>query len=265
MALLTILPTILLLLLPSRAFAWGADGHRFVCTVASYEMNEPTRAAVKRLLHIDSREQFAELCTWADEAVAQRPETAGWHRMYVPKDAHTVDLARDCADPNRCVIAVLERNAQVLRGIAADTAKAEALKFVMHLVGDLHQPLNVGYADDGGGAGISAVFRGRTTTIREVWEDGLLKARPESWRETAESYDKRFTYVERRQWPAGTPLDWANESLYIVRTPATGYLGNPGGLEFGDLYIRQNQLIAIRRMSQAGVRLATMLNKIFGE
>lgn len=251
--------------LPVPAWSWDADGHRFICTVASYEMSEQARGAVKTLLAVDTREQFADLCVWADEIAKDRPETAAWHHMYVPRDAQTVDLARDCADENRCIVAAIARTTRILESDQASVAKAEALKVLMHLIGDLHQPLNIGFAADHGGADIAAIFHGRTTTLKALWETELLKARPDTWREIADSYDKRFTYVERRLWPAGTPADWANESLFLTRTPATGYVGNPGGLEFGELYVRQNQLAALRRLSQAGVRLATTLNKIFGE
>lgn len=261
-----LLPLILIFCyaLTGPARAWDAQGHRFICTVASYEMSAAARGAAKDLLGVGTREQFADLCVWADEIAGPRPETAGWHRMYVPHDAQTVDMGRDCADPDRCVIAAIARHLETLKSGAAAPVRAEALKFVMHLTGDLHQPLNIGFADDGGGAAIAATFHGRATTLRDIWETGLLAARPDSWREMADSYDKRFPYIERRLWPAGTLTDWANESLWIARTPATGYVGNPGGLEFGELYVRQNQLTALRRLSQAGVRLASLLNKAFG-
>lgn len=237
---------------PQAAWAWGADGHRLICTVASYEMNEAARGQVKALLRLDAREAFAEVCVGPDA-----PE----HAIYVPHDAYEIDLARDCGGPGDCALTVVDESLAVLKAEVEGPSKAQALVRLMRAVGDLHEPLNVGFAADQGGRAISAIFRGQTTSLRAIWDDGLLEARPESWREIADSYAARFTYVERRTWPGGTPLQWANESLYIARTPATGYIGNPGGLDFGALYVRQNQLIAIRRMTQAGVRLGQLLNR----
>ena len=251
------------LALARPAWSWDADGHRFVCTVASYEMNEQTRGAVKKLLALETREQFAEACVRADDAAGNRPEPPAWHRMYVPREAQSVDLARDCSGPDGCLVSAIEHKTRILQGDAPAAAKAEALKVLMHLVGDLHQPLNIGFVQDRGGADIPVVFRGRRMSLRDLWETELLRARPDTWREIAESYEARFPYIERRLWPAGTLTDWANESLWIMRTPATGYLGNPGNLAFGELFVRQNQLVVLRRLSQAGVRLGLMLNRIF--
>ncbi len=253
---------ILSLALARPAWSWDADGHRFVCTVASYEMNERARGAVKALLALDSREQFAEACVWADDIARTRPETAAWHRMYVPRDAQAVDPARDCPATG-CLTSAIEYNHQILTSDAPNAVKAEALKFLMHLVGDVHQPLNLGFAEDRGGDAIPIVFHARTMTLRDLWDRELLRARPDTWRELADSYEARFPYLERRLWPAGAVTDWANESLWIMRTPATGYLGNPGNLEFGEIYVRQNQLAVLRRLSQAGVRLGLMLNRTF--
>lgn len=239
---------------PQAAWAWGADGHRLICTVASYEMDEAARGQVKRLLKLDTREAFAEVCVGPDE-----PE----HAIYVPPEAHEIDRACDCGGPGGCALTVVDESLAILKAEGDGVSKAQALGRLMRAVGDLHEPLNVGFSADRGGRDISAVFRGQTTSLRAIWDDGLLEARPESWREIADSYAARFTYVERRTWPDGTPLQWANESLYIARTPATGYIGNPGGLDFGALYVRQNQLIALRRMTQAGVRLGQLLNRTF--
>lgn len=239
------------------AWSWDADGHRFVCTVASYEMNEQARAAVKTLLALETREQFADACVLADT------DNPPWHRMYVPKDAQSVDLARDCPATTGCMVSVIEQRTQTLKSDAPTMTKAEALMTLMHLVGDLHHPLNLGFAEDRGGADIPIIFHSRTMSLRDLWDTELLRARPDSWRELADSYEARFPYLERRLWPAGTVTDWANESLWIMRTPATGYLGNPGNLEFGEIYVRQNQLAVLRRLTQGGVRLGLMLNRIF--
>jgi hypothetical protein len=241
-----------ILLAPLAARAWTADGHRFVCIVASYEMSEAARAKVKSILGVSTREDFAEACV--------APEAEEFP-LYVPLNAREINPARDCAAG--CALTVIADAVTALQAEGPQKQKAVALRRLMAAVADIHHPLNTGFSHDRGGRDVTAIFNGKPTTLRAIWDDGLLGARPEPWREIADSYAQRFPYVERRTWPHSAPLTWANESLYILRTPATGYLGNPGGLAFDSLYVRQNQLTAIRRLSQAGVRLARVMNELW--
>lgn len=254
------LAAIAAILAPRTAGAWSADGHRFVCAVASYEMNETARGRAKALLAVATREAFAESCAapGADE------DDEG--TLHVPREARAVDMARDCA--RGCVLADIARHLGTLRGAGPRAGQADALRRLMRAVADVHHPLNLGFAADRGGRDIAATFNGAPTTLRAIWDEGLLRAHPDPWRTLADGYAARFSYVERRTWPGADllgagPLAWANESLYLMRTPATGYLGNPGGLDFGGLYVRQNQLVVLRRLSQAGVRLGRMLNALW--
>lgn len=250
----------LLFTLPAPAFAWGPDGHRAVCLVAWELVNEPARTRIFDLLDISTEKQFIDTCTWADTILAERPATAAWHTVSLPKDARAFDMARDCAKEN-CVIAQVERHAATLKTTAPKAQKAEALKFLSHLVGDLHQPLNIVFTDHRPGKQISGMFHGFPSNLHAVWDTQLLSTivppdkDPAQAIFTAAAWTGRLYGADKK-----TPLAWANETLWITVSPPTGYLGNPGADVFGERYIRQNRPTALEQIDKAGVRLADMLN-----
>ena len=92
--------------------------------------------------------------------------------VFVPKAVRAIEPVRDCA--KGCALTHFERSLGVLRSNADTNARAEALKIAAHLIADLHQPLNMGFAEDGGGASINGTFRGRAVTLRDMWEQELL-------------------------------------------------------------------------------------------
>lgn len=247
---------------PHPTFAWGDAGHRMVCRVAWDELMETPLAEVKSILQIDTEEAFAAACTWADGHLADHPETAAWHEVHVPRTARGVDPARDCPAAESCVLREIERNLEILKSGAPREDRATALKFLAHFVGDVHQPLRVGFAEDGGGAKTAATFLGRPTTLRAMWDTGLFAAEPELLEELA-SMPHLYTPLDRLHvdWIADLPVAWATESFWIMRTPATGYVGNPGGLAFDETYVKQNLTVALDQVSKAGMRLGHLINE----
>lgn len=250
-----------LALLPHRTVAWDGAGHRAACTRAWNEMTPPARAAVQEILSVATAEDFAATCTWADEIITQRPETAAWHAMALPKNARAVDLARHCAAP--CVVSEIDRHAGIVATRASKDVRAEALKFLAHLVADLHQPLNLGFAADRGGRDIAVTFLGRAMDMHEVWDSALLAAQnPPSHGYTPFLQEMTDT-ANRERWMTGTPAAWAQETLWLMRDTPTGYIGNPGGLALDEVYVKQNYLVAVDQIDKSGMRLAFLLNGMF--
>ncbi|MGE4064671.1 MAG: S1/P1 nuclease [Rhodospirillaceae bacterium] len=260
-AIRTCLLASLVLAAPAPAFAWSADGHRAVCLIAYEQLTDAAKTGVGALLDIAGDTAFAETCTWADEVLKSRPDTAGWHGITLPKDAREFDLARDCGTPASCVIAQVERHASIVKSAAPKPERAEALKFLAHLIGDLHQPLNVSFTDHRSGRQISGMFHGLPSNLHDVWERGLLSTLVPAGKPAAPiifdaaAWSGRLTGADRK-----TPLAWANETLWVTVAPPTGYLGNQGGDFFGERYIRQNRPVALEQIDRAGVRLADLLN-----
>ena len=250
-----------LVLLTSSAWAWGKDGHRIICAVAWDELKDPARRQVQSLLDIQTREQFADLCLWADEYRPSHPETAPWHFMNVPKDSLSLDIGRDCPEPRSCVVAQIDRDLGTLRTSGPKDAKATALKFLIHFVGDMHQPLHIGFAFDKGGNEIRGTLLGKSTNLHEVWDTGLIEARGVPWEKTAADLKKGMTALDRNLRSGGTPLDWANEVYGFTRMPITNYVDNLGHFEYGEVYVSENMPAALDVMTRAAIRLGYLLNE----
>lgn len=255
MRLLILATFILSAALPVPAFAWSHDGHRLACAIALDVMSSSTRDNAFDLLDITSAQEFLELCYWAERLKIAQPETAAWHKMDVPRDADDIDIPRDCPDPASCVVRRVNDDLLILKSDAPKQERAESLKLLLHLVADLHQPLNVAFAEDDHGAAISATFMGQKTNLYDIWNTLLIDAD----RVEAGSSHETLWLAHEVQTHV-TPLEWARESFYIMRGPATGYVGNPGGLEFDKTYVQQNRPIAMGQVEKAGVRLGLMLN-----
>lgn len=244
-----------------EASAWDRSGHRMACLKAWAEFSAPAREKVSGILGVTTEGQFADDCTWADEVLDERPDTEAWHRVYIPKDARDIDLARDCE--GGCVVGEVERQLKIVASDSPREARAEALRFLAHLIADLHQPLRVAFAEDRGGRDIEVTFLGRKTNLHAVWESALLTAPDPPSRGYTPFLRQLTDRYNRERWSAGTARTWAEETLWVMRAPPTGYVGNPGGLAFDELYVKQNHLVAVDQVEKAGVRLAFLLNGLF--
>ena len=246
------------------AYAWSGDGHRIVCAIAWDELKTPVRFKVEDLLGVHDREGFADLCLWADEYRDQgHRETSTWHYVNVPKGATNVDLERDCPEPKSCVVVRIERDIETLRGKAPKDEKAQALKFLMHFVGDVHQPLHASYAEDRGGNRIHGEFFGRKMDMHAVWDAGIIEHAGKPWQEIADELHNKVTRAQRREWGKSGSTEWANESLRVALDPATMYAGVAGPFIFGEDYESAELPVVYDRLSRAGVRLGRLLDKAF--
>jgi len=245
---------------PSLARAWGGDGHRIVCAIAWDELRAVTRKRVQSLLDIQTREQFADICNWADEYRPTHLETAPWHFVNVPKGATSVDVERDCKEPRSCAVAQIDRQADILKSSASKEDRAMALKFIGHFVGDIHQPLHAGYAEDRGGNRIRGEFMGKKMDMHELWDTALIASKHRPWSEIARSLRSKVTARKRGEWNRSTPNDWANEALTAALSSTIQYGDQSKGFVWGADYARENMPVVHERLTQAGVRLGHLLN-----
>lgn len=178
--------TLLAALAPATAWSWGCDAHRIVALIASDRMSESARAAATALLAASPvtsetrgcrsvvRNPLADVAMWADAIRGDEPDTAPWHYVELARDARRGDLAGACRG-GRCVIGAITRQIEVLRSSAPAAERARALRFVVHLVGDLHQPLHAsGNGDRGGNCVPVTWFDDRPHAgSRDRWEPNL--------------------------------------------------------------------------------------------
>lgn len=145
-------------LAPSHAQAWGSEGHRVVAEIAEQYLEPATRDQVRALLAIENATSLAAVSTWADQVRPQRRVTAPWHYVDIQVGDAKYDAPRDCP-ANNCLIAKIDEFTKVLADrSAAPTLRLEALKFVVHFIGDLHQPFHVADNHDRGGNEVIVTF-----------------------------------------------------------------------------------------------------------
>ena len=143
------LTAVVSLLTASSAYPWDSKGHQIVAAVAETHLNNTVRKRIKELLPQGTT--LADASTWPDKGGCQIPDMAPYHYINFPKDANTYDQQRDCKLRN-CIIEAIAWYMQVLKSPDAPrNEKRTALRFVAHLVGDIHQPLHAGFAEDRGG------------------------------------------------------------------------------------------------------------------
>lgn len=205
---------------------------------------------------------LAEVSDWAD-AVRRDPAyawTAPLHYANVPPGCSGFDLHRDCPDEG-CVVSAIRRFAEDLRGSTGDRArKRDALRFLVHFVADVHQPLHVAYAGDRGGNEIRVEFFGSPMDLHEVWDSAILQYAGRPWREYAACLRARIGPVEVSTWSSSTdPGEWATESFRLAESvaypiPPDRWLGFP--------YYHRALPVVEERLMAAGVRLGRLLNDV---
>jgi len=247
------------ILIPPVCFAWRRDGHRIIGHIAEQFLTPNSRAAVRDLLGDAS---LAEVSTWADE-VRGTPAyrwTAPMHYVNSSPGSDGYDAQRDCAD-GCCVVGAIEHYADVLRDPQAPRPdRIEALKFLVHFVGDVHQPLHAGHEVDRGGNDVKVWFFGDNTNLHSLWDSGLIRRTQKSWSEYAAELHKRESF-KRRTAVNLDPASWAAESFKLAESNAYNI---PDDGELGQEYFEKNIPVVEQRLAIAGVRLAMMLNEIFG-
>lgn len=256
---------LLLSLFALLAPLWSGDGHQLVCEVAWRHLSPAARTMVLQL-RADETGTFAESCTWADEVRPDRPETYNYHFVSIPGGAAGVDLRRDCGDPaKRCAIWAIKHYAIVLTDRAATpTQRQEALKFLGHFVGDLHQPLHAGRPHDRGGNDVKVSFFGnagsaeRAMNLHSVWDSQILRRANIGWPESADELVSGITTQQVSQWATADVIGWANESYRIDEDFVYGV---PPGGNIDHAYYNRALAIARVRLQQGGIRLAHLLNE----
>jgi len=236
----------------SIAHAWGTEGHQVIALIAQSQLTPKAKSEVDRLLAQEPGETLASVSTWADEH--RNPSTASWHYVNFPRGDCVYDVQRDCPD-GYCVVGAIKRQLQVLGSNAPDGKRLNALKYVVHFIGDVHQPLHAGYLDDKGGNKYQLQAFMRGSNLHAVWDSGLIrKLNEEPEVMAARLQGARLT----RPVADLDPVTAAQESCSIVATP--GYY--PGRL-VGQDYIERFTPVMEMRLAVAGARLAGVLNSAF--
>lgn len=275
---------VLFTLIPVASFAWAQLGHQLVAELAQRRLNPKAQATVAELLRGEPEPTLAGVASWADALRSSSPEmyraTSRWHYLNAQGGGCGFDLARDCPDGN-CAVGALERQIAVLgdRSQPLD-ARRDALKWVVHLVGDLHQPLHANSRTDAGGnrfqislrtpiqpedyARRSYVDGVMATNLHSVWDYYILASRKLDLGAYAAALSRQpQAPLEQLAHAAATPLQWAEESCRISQTP--GLYPPDNKHKMTHHYLEQMRPLAEQRVEIGAIRLADLLNRTLGE
>jgi hypothetical protein len=252
-----------LLVTPIQARAWGYEAHRIIAEIAEQFLTPQTTHQVRELLALENITTLADVSTWADEVRLQRPETGPWHYVNIPitlpTGAATYDAARDCPK-DACVVAKIEQFERELNDRQLpERPRLESLKYIVHFVGDAHQPLHVSNNHDRGGNDDPVIFMGLPTNLHAVWDSGIIMpAVKGNERAYALQLVQSITANQRQHWSDGSLISWVNEGHEIAAHTIYGELPHTGTLP--DDYETKALPIVNEQLERAGVRLAAVLN-----
>ncbi|HEY3405356.1 MAG TPA: S1/P1 nuclease [Ohtaekwangia sp.] len=237
-------------------FAWGATGHRATGQVAEKYLSKNAKKELDRILNGQS---LAMASTWMDEIRSDSTYdyTADWHWVTI-QNGETYD--QSTKNPKGDVIQTLERIIAELKSKKLNAKQeAEYVKMLIHLIGDLHQPLHVGGGNDRGGNDVKVMWFRVDSNLHRIWDSDMIDDSKLSYTELAQSLDKP-TSAQLQQWQKISVRDWAAESM-TYRKQVYDY----GQGKLGYNYTYKYFPIVRERLLQAGVRIASVLNDIYGK
>ncbi|HTE30456.1 MAG TPA: S1/P1 nuclease [Chryseolinea sp.] len=247
--------TALILTVVCHVYGWGPTGHRASGLVAEKYLS---KKAKKELMRILQGQSLAMASTWMDEIRADSTfdYASDWHWVTI-QDGQTYD--ESAKNPNGDIIQTIERIISELKGKKLNIIEeTQRVKMLVHLVGDLHQPLHVGGGNDRGGNDVKVMWFRTDSNLHRIWDSDMIDDTRLSFTELEESLDKPDD-AKRMALQKTTVRDWAYESM-TYRKQVYDY----GDGKLGYAYSYRNFTIVRERILQAGIRLAGILNEIYG-
>lgn len=253
--------------------AWGREGHRLTALVAEAYLTPEARKQVDALLAEDSKrpEDLADIANWADAYRLDHSETAAWHYVDIPGSATAYDRMRDCpaASPTAPWRDCAPDRILYFEGRLGDESlsvkeRVMALKFLVHLIGDVHQPFHA-LGDARGGNAIHVRFMGSAQcgsgncNLHAVWDDGLIEERGLSEAKYLALLKQEIAENQWERLSGGAPAAWANVSHhYAVQAEVSEGTMLPRG------YFEEEIKVVDAQLALGGLRLAHVLNRILG-
>jgi hypothetical protein len=235
--------------------SWGYKGHRAVATIAQKHLTANAAYAVSAFL---KGESMADVSTWADEH--RNPTTGKWHFLNLPlglNHQQFVDYVNQQSNDN-VYGAILKEEAILKDQASTPDQKNSALKYLIHLVGDAHQPMHISRAEDKGGNTIQVRFDNAGTNLHSLWDSKLIDHEGLSEEQIAKQYDWA-NQTQIKKWQADSPIEWLWESYQIS---SELYADIKPGQQIDEAYYKKYIQTIHLRVDQAGIRLAGELNRL---
>lgn len=248
---------VLALLWSSEACSWGSIGHRVVAQLAEQRLSPVAKARLKTILVKDS---LADVSNWPDmiRSDEQWHHASPWH--YVTVEDSKTYTPSEAAKHGDVINAIEKFSAQLANKKSTSEEKRQAVAFLVHFVGDIHQPLHVGRGDDKGGNTIDMNWFGEAVNLHQIWDEKLIEQEKLSYSEYVRFVDKAPDN-QKKLWEKTPLFGWAEESK-ALREKVYSYPAKRS--KYWEYEYRYRMMpIVNERLQQAGVRLATLLNGIF--
>jgi S1/P1 Nuclease len=300
----------------SPVYAWGCKGHEIVALIAEAHLNPRARAMALQILgdgpisptlsrycKEPGLDPFVDSSTWADDERTILPDTAPWHFIDIPRGAPESDIAKYCPPATGCVTSALTNQLAILRDPGTTPqARADALRYIIHFVGDIHQPLHTTDNNDHGGNCVPVAFFGKmpqernptnenySPNLHGIWDANIIEKflNGETPQQAADELDKKFHATESA-WQS-QPLNfaaWAWESHQLAETTVYGRLPVKIAIEpprpvdscadddhistrmlhlnenLADDYQNAVAPVAQEQLAKAGISLAALLNSLW--
>ena len=244
------------LLLSIKCLAWGSTGHRVIGLIAENHLTKKTKKSIDRIL---SNETLAEVSTFMDFIKSDRKydHMSPWHYCTIP-DGKTYEES-GTPEGGDAVTAIRRLISELKSKQFTDEDESFALKLLVHLIGDIHQPLHVGNGEDRGGNDIKIEYFWRSSNLHRVWDSGIIDQQNFSYTEYADWID-HANKEKKEIWSNDDLMTWIYESRDLRNQVYE--IPESERLSYG--YNYKNLEIVNQRLLQAGIRLAAVLNSIYG-
>jgi hypothetical protein len=249
------------------AHAWGPTGHRVTGKIAQTYLTPEAQTEISRLLGVES---LAEASTWPDFMRSNpsdywRKGASPWHYITVPLDT---TYSTSIAPPEGDAMTALKMFTDQITDETLPIAQRQlALRFTIHLIGDLHQPLHTGKPGDRGGNRVNVMFKDKPTNLHTLWDEDLLEDENLSYTEKAHWLQRRITTDQQVIWADTNPNTWVAESI-ILRDRIYEGIGPHDRDTLPNLsydYVYKHRVDVDLRLQQSGVRMAAYLNEVFAK
>lgn len=240
-----------------KSFGWGATGHRVIGLIAERHLSKKARKNIEKVLQGES---LAEVSNFMDHIKSDRTyrHMSPWHYATIPDGKSYEELGAPAEGD--IIEAILRLQKELTTKNFSDQDESFSLKCLVHLVGDIHQPLHVGNGTDRGGNDLQLEYFWEKSNLHRVWDNGIIDGTKYSYTEYADWID-RASPAEITKWQKDNTLDWANESKEFREQC---YATVPENKKLSYRYDYENRELVNKRLLQAGIRLAYVLNQIYG-
>lgn len=251
-----ILAILMAISINTQSFAWGGIGHYVIGKLAEWHMNPET---VKKVEDVLQKQSISGVGVWMDNIRADKKYdyTYTWHWVTTVDGEYDPEIQEEGGD---AFSALLQLKENLKKGGLSAEEERDQLRMLIHIVGDLHQPFHVGKPGDRGGNDVKVSFFNKETNIHAIWDSDMIENKKMSYTEIAHELNKRITPELKEKYTSKTPADWLREAAAI----RPDMYDIPENKRIGYDYIYKHYHHTEERLTAAGIRLADILEEIYG-